>query len=38
VRNKPAHGDLEQANAELAKDVLSGVFRFLHSRLGDVQV
>lgn len=38
VRNKPAHGDFEQANAELAKDVLSGVFRFLHSRLGDGKV
>lgn len=38
VRNKPAHGDFKQANAELAKDVLSGVFRFLHSRLGNGKV
>jgi hypothetical protein len=38
LRNKPAHGEFEQANAELAKDVLSSVFRFLHSRLGDGKV
>jgi hypothetical protein len=35
LRNKPAHGEFEKANAELAKDVLSSVFLFLHSRLGD---
>jgi len=38
LRNKPAHGEFQQANAELAKDVLASVFRFLHSRLGDGKV